>query len=116
MSPADLQSLNEIAGFMQGHPLAIKLIAALMTSRSLASIRDELRRNPPREVSDRFDVSYRSLTEGQRDLFCRLAVFSGSMTEEAMGAFALRKIKKAIGTGRAIWANWNADPSWTELR
>ena len=34
---------------MQGHPLAIKLTAALVASRSLDSIRDELRKNPPKK-------------------------------------------------------------------
>ena len=91
LSPEDLQSLNEIARFMQGHPLAIKLAAALMARRSLGSIRDELRRNPPQGVSERFDVSYRSLTEGQRDLFCRLAVFSSSMTEDAVRSICIEE-------------------------
>jgi predicted ATPase len=91
---------------MQGHPLAIKLIAALMTSRSLASIRDELRRYPPKEVSERFDVSYRSLTEGQRDLFCRLAIFSGSMTEEAIGSICIE-----VG-----WSGWQSDLGELERR
>lgn len=84
---------------MQGHPLAIKLTAALMTSRSLTSIRDELRRNPPKGVSERFDVSYKSLAEGQRDLFCRLAVFSGSMTEEAAGEICIDEDLE----GRSDW-------------
>ena len=74
---------------MQGHPLAIKLTAALLARRSLAGIRDELRRNPPKKVSERFDVSYKSLTEGQKDLFSRLAVFSSSMTEEAVGSICM---------------------------
>jgi len=85
LSPKDLESLQEIAGVMKGHPLAIKLTAALLVRRSLSGIRDELRRNPPQEVSQRFDVSFNSLSEGQKDLFCRLAVFSSSVTEEAVG-------------------------------
>jgi tetratricopeptide (TPR) repeat protein len=84
LSSADLECLNEIARFMQGHPLAIKLIAALMTSRSLASIRDELKRKPPKEVFDRFDVSYANLGEGEKELLCRLAVFSGSVVDHAI--------------------------------
>jgi len=98
LSQEDQESLNEIARVMQGHPLAIKLVAALVSRRSLASIRDELRRNPPRGVSERFDVSYRSLTEAQSDLFSRLAVFSGSMTEEAVG-------KICIEEGSSGWQN-----------
>ncbi|HUS75109.1 MAG TPA: CHAT domain-containing protein [Methanothrix sp.] len=109
LSPADLESLNEVAHFMQGHPLAIKLTAALVASRSLASIRDELRRNPPQEVWERFDISYRSLTEGQRDLFCRLAVFSGSMTEEAVGCICIEEDQKGN------W-NWHSDLGELERR
>jgi predicted ATPase len=101
LSQEDLQNLNEIARFMQGHPLAIKLTAALMASRSLTSIREELRRNPPHEVWDRFDVSYRNLTEGQSDLFCRLAAFSGSMTEEAVGSICVDEDQK----GSWSWQN-----------
>ena len=89
MSPEDLKSLQEIAGVMKGHPLAIKLTASLLVRQSIASIRDELRRNPPQEVSQRFDVSFNSLSEGQKDLFCRLAVFSGSVTEEAIGSICI---------------------------
>ena len=91
LSAEDQESLKEIAGVMKGHPLAIKLTAALLARRSLSSIRDELRRNPPEEVSERFDVSFGSLTEGQRDLFCRLAVFSSSMTEEAVGSICIER-------------------------
>ncbi|MCK9565052.1 MAG: tetratricopeptide repeat protein [Methanothrix sp.] len=109
LSPEERGSLAEIAGFMQGHPLAIKLTAALMASRSLTSIRDELRLNPPKEVSDRFDVSYRSLTEGQRNLFCRLAVFSGSMTEEAVGSICIDEDQKGN------W-NWQSDLGELERR
>jgi predicted ATPase len=89
LSPEDKECLNEIAGVMKGHPLAIKLTAALLPRRSLSSIRDELRRNPPKEISERFDVSFNSLSEGQKDLFCRLAVFSSSMTEEAVGRICI---------------------------
>ena len=89
LSPEDEESLNEIARIMIGHPLAIKLIAALLNRRSLSSIRDELKKNPPREVSERFDISYKSLSKGQRDLFCRLAVFSGSVTEAAVSSICI---------------------------
>lgn len=58
LSAEDQESLKEIAGVMKGHPLAIKLTAALLASRSLSGIRDELRKNPPKEVSERFDVSF----------------------------------------------------------
>jgi len=91
LNQEELESLGKIARFMQGHPLAIKLTAALVASRSLESIRDELRKNPPKKVSDRFDVSYRSLTERQRELFSRLAVFFGSMTKDAILSICIEK-------------------------
>ena len=92
LSDEDQESLKEIARVMKGHPLAIKLTAALLARRSLSSIRDELRRHPQGEVWERFDVSFGSLTEGQRDLFCRLAVFSSSMTEEAVGSICVESM------------------------
>ena len=84
LSSGDLESLQEIAQVMKGHPLAIKLTAALLSRRSISSIKEVLRRNPPQEVSERFDVSYNSLGEGEKDLFKRLGVFSGSVNEEAV--------------------------------
>jgi tetratricopeptide (TPR) repeat protein len=87
----EMNSLKEISSIMHGHPLAIKLTAALVASRSLASIRDELRRNPPREVLDRFDVSYADLTEGQKELLGCLAVFSSSVTEDAIKSVCIKE-------------------------
>lgn len=102
LNQEDLQNLNEITRFMQGHPLAIKLIAALMTSRSLVSIRDELRRNPPEEVSERFNVSYVDLTESQKVLFCRLAVFSGSVVDHAIKMVCVEDDQEGL-------KNWESD-------
>ncbi len=102
LSAEEQSSLAEIAGFMQGHPLAIKLVAVQSTRRHLAGIRDELRRNPPKEVSDRFDVSYNSLEEGQRNLFSRLAVFFGSMNDNAIKSICLED-------GQQGQMNWESD-------
>jgi tetratricopeptide (TPR) repeat protein len=99
LSAEEQSSLAEIASFMQGHPLAIKLVAGRSNRRNLAGIRDELRRNPPREVSDRFDVSYNGLDEGQKDLFSRLAVFFGSMDENAIRSICLEEGQ----------SNWESD-------
>ena len=95
----EMNSLKEISSIMQGHPLAIKLIAALVASRSLAGIRDELRRNPPREVLDRFDVSYADLTESQKRLLGCLAVFSSSVAEDAIKSVC----------GKEDPSNWERD-------
>jgi len=106
LSNEDKEGLNEIAQVMKGHPLAIKLTAALLARRSISSIRDELRRNPPQEVWERFYVSFKSLTEGQKDLFCRLAVFTSSMTEEAVGEICMEKKD----------SNWQSDLGELERR
>ncbi|MDD2755895.1 MAG: tetratricopeptide repeat protein [Methanothrix sp.] len=98
LSAEEQSSLAEIAGFMQGHPLAIKLVAGQSTRRSLAGIRDELRRNPPKGVSDRFDVSYNCLEDSQKELFTRLAVFFGSMDENAIRSICLEE-------GQLNWEN-----------
>jgi predicted ATPase len=102
LSAEEQGSLAEIAGFMQGHPLAIKLVAGQSTRRSLAGIRDELRGNPPKEVSDRFDVSYNGLEESQKNLFSRLAVFFGSMDDRAIRNICLEDDQQ----GRL---NWESD-------
>jgi len=102
LSEEELSSLAEIAGFMQGHPLAIKLVAGQSTRRSLAGIRDELRRNPPKGVSDRFDVSYNGLVDSQKDLFSRLAVFFGSMDENDIRSICLEDDKQGQ-------LNWESD-------
>jgi len=91
----EMNSLTEISSIMHGHPLAIKLTAALVGSRSLASIRDELRRNPPQEVLDRFDVSYADLTESQKELLGCLAVFSSSVTEDAIKKVCIKEDSKS---------------------
>jgi tetratricopeptide (TPR) repeat protein len=102
LSPEERGSLAEIAGFMQGHPLAIKLVAGQSTKRSLAGIRDELRRNPPKGVSDKFDVSYNCLEEGQKELFSRLAVFFGSMDDQAIRNICLEDDQQGQ-------LNWESD-------
>ncbi|MCX6678546.1 MAG: tetratricopeptide repeat protein [Methanothrix sp.] len=102
LSAEEQSSLVEIAGFMQGHPLAIKLVAGQSTKRGLAGIRDELRRNPPKEVSDRFNVSYNGLEEGQKNLFSRLAVFSGSMDDQAIRSICLEDDQQGQ-------LNWESD-------
>jgi predicted ATPase len=87
----EMNSLKEISSIMHGHPLAIKLTASLVASRSLASIRDELGRNPPQEVLDRFNVSYADLTESQKRLLGCLAVFSSSVTEDAIKSVCIKE-------------------------
>ena len=85
LTETDLAALDEVSGHLDGHPLAIKLAAAMVGSDSLAVIRDRLRAAPPKEVSTRFDFSYNPLPEGEKELLHRLAAFGSSATEEAIG-------------------------------
>jgi len=84
LNPTDQTLLAEISAHLDGHPLAIKLAAALVGSDSLAVIRDRLRAAPPGEVSRRFDFSYNTLTESEKELLHRLAAFASSATEEVI--------------------------------
>ncbi len=94
LSSEDTDCLDEISRILHGHPLAIKLVAPLVASRSLTSIRDELRRNPPKGVLDRFDVSYAGLTESQKELFRRMAVFYSSVMDHAIKDVCLDSVQK----------------------
>ncbi len=85
LTQSDLTVLDEISGHLDGHPLAIKLAAAMVGTDSLAVIRDRLRAAPPKEVSKRFDFSYNTLTESEKELLHRLAAFASSATEEVIG-------------------------------
>ena len=80
----EMKTLDEISGHLDGHPLAIKLAAAMVGSDSLAAIRDRLRAAPPGEVSRRFDFSYNTLAESEQELLHRLAAFASSATEEVI--------------------------------
>ena len=102
MNPNDLESLKEIAQVMKGHHLAIKLTSALVTIRSLCGIRDDLIKNPPNGVSQSFDVSFEKLTEGEKDLFRHLAIFSRSMTKDAIEQICLVE-------SQDVSPNWRID-------
>ena len=88
LSNADMDVLKEIDQILDGHPLGIKLAAALVASDSLESIREKLRAAPPREVSDRFDFSYDTLGDSQKKLLHRMAAFSGSVEVWAIEAIS----------------------------
>ena len=102
LSQEDLESLNEIARVMQGHPLAIRVTAANAGVSSLSSIRDELRKHPPKSISDRFDVSFNGLSQSLKDLFCRLAIFSGSVDDQAIGQICFENEQQKE-------SNWESD-------
>lgn len=94
LQKSEADALDEITRILEGHPLGIKLAAALVSSDSLESIRQRLRKAPPKEISDRFDFSYNTLTESQQMLLHRLAAFSGSVADWAIEAISTAQLSK----------------------
>jgi predicted ATPase/DNA-binding SARP family transcriptional activator len=96
VSEAKLPELLRICRLVYGMPLAIELAAAWAEMLSLAEIAQEIERSadfltadwldaPQRQRSMRavFDWSWRLLSESERQVLRRLAVFRGGFTREA---------------------------------
>lgn len=96
LSEATLAAVVDICGHVAGMPLAIELVAAALRSLPLAQIERHIRSDldglastlrdlPARHRSMRavFEHSWRLLSERERALFCRLAVFRGGWSLEA---------------------------------
>lgn len=82
LSESDKEALKEINRLLDGHPLGIKLAAGLLISDSLGTIFQKIKVRPPgEEISKRFDFSYQTLSESQRELLERLAAFASSIAE-----------------------------------
>ena len=88
LTKQDEDALNQITRLLDGHPLGIKLAAGLVSSASLQNILGKIRAAPPKEVSDRFDFSYNTLTQRQKELLQRMAAFGGSVAEWAIHAIS----------------------------
>jgi tetratricopeptide (TPR) repeat protein len=84
LTPSDLKAMEDISRHLDGHPLAIKLAAAMVGSDSLAVIRQRVLAAPHKEVSTRFDFSYYTLDENEKELLHRMAAFASSATEEVI--------------------------------
>ncbi|MFB3765011.1 MAG: tetratricopeptide repeat protein [Methanotrichaceae archaeon] len=92
LSESDRDTLKEIARLLDGHPLGIKLAAGLLVSDSLDTILQKIRARPPgEEISKRFDFSYQTLSESQRELLYRLAAISSLVAEWAIKAVSTMK-------------------------
>jgi predicted ATPase len=76
-----METLDEISGHLDGHPLAIKLAAAMVGSDSLETIRQRVLAAPHKKVSERFDFSYNPLPESEKELLHQMAAFASSATE-----------------------------------
>jgi predicted ATPase len=93
LNGVETEALQEITLHLDGHPLGIKLAAGLLTSDSLQGICQRLRTSPPgEEIRNRFDFSYNTLSQSQRELLARVAAFAGSYTEWAAKAVSERKL------------------------
>lgn len=99
--PEDLEAITRICRLTGGLPLAIELAAAWLPVLSCAEIAAEVERSldfleattrdiPERQRSIRgvFDHSWNLLSERERDVFCRLAVFRGGVPRSAAEATA----------------------------
>ncbi|HLF68219.1 MAG TPA: adenylate/guanylate cyclase domain-containing protein [Gaiellaceae bacterium] len=93
--------IGRVCGLVRGMPLGIELAAAWVSMLPCAEIADEIERNlgfletsmrdiPERHRSLRaaFDQSWRLLSDDERRMFSRLAVFRGSFTRDAASAVA----------------------------
>ena len=99
--PADHAAIARICRLVQGLPLAIELAAAWIGTLTAGEIADEIAQNldmlaradrdaPLRHRSMRavFDHSWRLLSERERRVLARLAVFRGGFTRAAAAAVA----------------------------
>ena len=94
--PAERQSLARVCQLVEGTPLAIELAAAWVEVLSLQEIAQEIASNldflttPMRNIPERhrsikavFAHSWRLLSEEERGVLCRLAVFRGGFQRQA---------------------------------
>lgn len=109
LSSKEMDNLIEIDRLLDGHPLGIKLAAALTASDSLEAICEKLRASPPKEVSDRFDFSYNTLTRSQKELLHRMAAFVSSVREWAIGAICTEHFFE--GDEAKLLQDWRTDLS-----
>jgi predicted ATPase len=110
LNPVETEALVEINRLLDGHPLGIKLASGLLASDSLEMIRHKLRAAPPgEEINKRFDFSYNTLNEGQKELLHRAAAFAGSFVEWA--AKAVSESKLFEGDAAKLLPKWREDLS-----
>ncbi len=123
VSEANLEALLRICRLVHGMPLGIELAAAWVEMLPLETIAAEIERSadflaaewsdaPERQRSMRavFDWSWRLLSEDERQVLCRLAVFRGPFTREAAEAVAgarLRPLSSLIHKSLLRWSEWS---------
>ena len=91
--PATWEALAEIVRLLEGHPLALLIVAALVADEGPQEALEAVRANPARgETARRFDFSYNRLPEPERRMLARLAAFAADVDRpiaEAIAAFSL---------------------------
>jgi diguanylate cyclase (GGDEF)-like protein len=100
-SPDDLKHIGGICRLLEASPLAIKLVATWVRTRSCEEIADELSRSieqvragsgfdprSPRSLRAAFDYVWGLLPDARRDTLARLSVFRGGFSERAASRIA----------------------------
>lgn len=81
---SNFKSINEICSVMDGHPLALVLVARMLLSSSLEVILDKIRSYTLEGIELALNVSYDSLNESEQVLIQKLSVFDSYFDEEAI--------------------------------
>jgi predicted ATPase/DNA-binding CsgD family transcriptional regulator len=126
---ASIMIIGEICDRLEGIPLAIEMAAAWVRSLSLPQIAARLKKPfqiltkgsrtaPPRQQSLQasIDWSYQILTEAEKTLFRRLAVFTGSFTLEAVESICADWDEAGVSSEERITSVENGPPGSTLYR
>ncbi len=81
---SDTQSIEEVCKVIDGHPLALTLIARMLLSNSLDTILNKIKTNPLKGIGLALDVSYNDLNELEKKMITRLSVFDSYFDEEGI--------------------------------
>lgn len=73
---ADLDVIDPMLAWLEGHPLAVTLLVPLAKRRGLRTVWADLQQRPLKGIDAAFAVSYERLTNPQQQLFTRLSVFT----------------------------------------
>lgn len=81
---SNLESISEICSVMDGHPLALVLVARMLLSSSLDDILDKIRSYTLEGIELALNVSYDNLNESEQTVIQKLSVFDSYFDEEAV--------------------------------
>ena len=80
----DIEKIKKICDLLDGHPLAVELIAPIAISTPLSSILTSLKEQPIKGISLALDTSYNSLGEQEKKILTRISVFNSSFDEKSI--------------------------------